>query len=175
MTPDSEFLDNPYAAPMSEVGPGSEEPKANYIGYAGFWVRFVAYFIDNIITSLLSMLGGFFLGVVIGVSGAGNGNQAQVQSVSFVVGMAFGFAVALFYFAGMESSASQATLGKMAMGLKVTDLYGRRISFGRAAGRFVGKMVSGLILCVGYLMIAFTDKKQGLHDIMANTLVLRTR
>ena len=77
------------------------------------------------------------------------------------------------YFAVMESSAKQATLGKMAVGIRVTDLAGNRVSFLRASGRYFGKIISGMILCVGYLMAAFTARKQALHDMMAGCLVVR--
>jgi len=72
----------------------------------------------------------------------------------------------------MESSSRQATLGKMALGIVVTDMDGKRISFGRAVGRNLGKIISQIILLIGYFMIAFTQKKQGLHDIIANCLVV---
>ena len=73
----------------------------------------------------------------------------------------------------MESSRFQGTLGKLAVQIKVTDLDGNRISFGRATGRHFGKIVSGMILMIGYIMVAFTERKQGLHDIMAGCLVVR--
>ncbi len=73
----------------------------------------------------------------------------------------------------MESSPQQATLGKMALGLKVTDLRGEPISFGKATGRYFGKFVSELILYVGFMMAGWTEKKQALHDIMAGTLVVK--
>ena len=72
----------------------------------------------------------------------------------------------------MESSVKRATLGKMALGIAVTDVDGRRITFMRATGRHFAKMISGLILLIGYLMAAWTKKKQGLHDILAGTLVV---
>jgi uncharacterized RDD family membrane protein YckC len=77
------------------------------------------------------------------------------------------------YYASLESSAWQATLGKKILGLKVTDLAGNRISFARASGRFFGKIVSGMILGIGFLMAGFTERKQALHDILAGCLVLR--
>jgi uncharacterized RDD family membrane protein YckC len=77
------------------------------------------------------------------------------------------------YAATMESSPWQATLGKKALGLMVTDIQGQRISFGRATGRHFGKILSGVILGIGFLAIAFTSKKQGWHDDLADTLVLR--
>ena len=76
------------------------------------------------------------------------------------------------YFALMESSSKQATLGKMALGIIVTDLNGNRLSFGRATGRYFGKIISGAILMIGYIMAGFTEKKQALHDIIAGCLVV---
>jgi uncharacterized RDD family membrane protein YckC len=74
----------------------------------------------------------------------------------------------------MWSSRRQATLGKMALGLRVTDLYGRRISFARASGRHFAKIISGMILLIGYIMAAFTHRHQALHDMIAGTLVEKT-
>jgi uncharacterized RDD family membrane protein YckC len=84
------------------------------------------------------------------------------------------FVLGWLYYASMESSAYQGTLGKMALGLIVTDMQGRRISFGRASGRFFAKLLTGLIpFFVGYIMAGFTEKKQALHDIIASCLVLK--
>ena len=80
--------------------------------------------------------------------------------------------MAWIYFAAFESSPKQATPGKMALGIKVTDLNGRRIGFGKATGRYFGKILSFIILGIGFIMIAFTEKKQGLHDKMAGCLVV---
>jgi uncharacterized RDD family membrane protein YckC len=85
------------------------------------------------------------------------------------------FALQTVYFALMESSSRQATLGKMALGIVVTDMDGKRISFGRAVGRNLGKIISSIILLIGYFMIAFTQKKQGLHDIVTKCLVVVKR
>src|SRR6185503_12528829 len=72
----------------------------------------------------------------------------------------------------MESSKLQATLGKMALGLRVTDLDGNRISWGRANARYFASILSMMTLYIGYIMAAFTQKKQALHDMVAGTLVL---
>ena len=80
---------------------------------------------------------------------------------------------ALLYFPVMESSGRQATFGKQICGLAVTDTHGRRISFGRAVGRYLAKILSALLLCIGFLMVAFTHRKRGLHDVIAGTLVVR--
>ena len=120
--------------------------------YAGFWKLFVAYLIDVIL-----------LGVVGAIV-----NQIFDQNVAGLVTTLVGWA----YFAGMESSARQATLGKSVMGMVVTDISGNRISFLRATGRYFAKYLSALILFIGYIMAAFTARKQGLHDMLAGTLVL---
>jgi len=89
--------------------------------------------------------------------------------------LAFGSVYNLFvvlYFAGMESSASQATIGKMVVGLKVTDTDGGQISFLRALGRTAAKLLSGLFMNLGYILAAFTGRKQALHDVVAGTLVV---
>ena len=75
------------------------------------------------------------------------------------------------YEAFMLSSSYQATLGKMIFGMKVTDLQGNRISFARATGRHFAKIVSGMILLIGFIMVGLTERKQGLHDLLAGTLV----
>jgi len=73
----------------------------------------------------------------------------------------------------MESSARQGTIGKSLLGLRVTDFEGNRISLLRAVGRYFAKIISAFILLIGFIMVAFTEKKQGLHDMLAGTLVLK--
>jgi uncharacterized RDD family membrane protein YckC len=73
----------------------------------------------------------------------------------------------------MECSDNQATLGKMAIGIIVTDLNGNKISFGRATGRYFGKIISSVILLIGFFMAAFTEKKQAFHDIITGCLVVK--
>jgi uncharacterized RDD family membrane protein YckC len=77
------------------------------------------------------------------------------------------------YFAAFESSRWQATPGKKVLGLRVTDLEGKRLSFIRASGRYFGKIISWLLLGLGFVMAGFTEKKQALHDMLASCLVLR--
>ena len=95
------------------------------------------------------------------------------ENVLAICGGLAGLMVSWLYSALMESSATQGTLGKMALGIIVTDMNGDRITFGKATGRFFGKIISSLILCIGFLMIAFTDRKRGLHDMIASTLVVK--
>ncbi len=150
--------------------------------YAGFWKRFLAYIIDTIVLSVLSMILiiPFFIIVGIGAYGSESdyGDGAGAAMLMAMLGGYFLIAILLImvvgwlYFALMESSTKGATLGKMALGIKVTDLTGNKISFGRATGRFFGKIISGLILYIGYIMAGFTQQKQALHDIMAGCLVI---
>jgi len=133
--------------------------------YAGFWKRFCAYFIDIIITQIVVVIIAFICGFMIGMSGGS-------ESEGAIVGGIIGIVLPWIYFAAMESSGKQATLGKMALGIKVTSTEGEKITFGKASGRYFGKILSALILLIGFVMVAFTEKKQGLHDIMAGCLVL---
>ena len=133
--------------------------------YGGFWVRVVAYIIDIV---LLGLAGGVISVVFGGASDLSDPASAPsllLNLISLVLGVA--------YFAGLESSQWQATVGKKAMGLVVTDTNGNRISFLRALGRYFSKILSGLILGIGYIMVAFTERKQGLHDMIASTLVVK--
>ena len=144
------------------------------VGYGGVWIRVVAAIIDAIIlrvvVSPVSMVfGGLGLaGMMSGLPHRGLGLLGG--GVTFIL-LLFG---SWLYEAFMESSSYQATLGKMIFGMKVTDLYGNRISFGRATGRHFAKWLSAMILGIGYIMVGFTERKQGLHDLLAGTLVRRT-
>jgi uncharacterized RDD family membrane protein YckC len=133
--------------------------------FGGFWRRLLAYLIDALL--LISVF--FVIGMVLAVI-APNTNAESAEFVFNVLGI-LSFWV---YYANMESGRYQGTLGKRALGLRVCDENGQRITFGRASGRFFGRFISGLFLGIGFLMIAFTKKKQGLHDKMASTLVVRT-
>jgi uncharacterized RDD family membrane protein YckC len=134
--------------------------------YAGFWIRFGAFLIDFI---LLGIVGGI-IGFVIGMATGGTGGETGfAEGISAFIGFVIGVA----YFVIMESSERQATLGKLAVGVKVTDMNGARISAGVAAIRYFSKMLSSIILLIGFIMVAFTPKKQGLHDIIAKTLVVK--
>ena len=104
-------------------------------------------------------------------SGMSEGVGAGMAVLPVLGGLAI-FVVSWLYFALMEASARGATLGKMALGIKVTDLNGGRISFGRASGRFFGKILSGAIFYIGYFMAGFTARKQALHDMLAGCLVI---
>lgn len=152
------------------------------MSYAGFWRRFAAAIIDSIVLSMLTspLMGLMMFNTVritedtfTGISEAQAFAMLVPIFITLMIASFIGFVLQIIYFAYMESSKYQATLGKMALGIMVTDTEGNRISFGRAAGRNVGKVISGLILMLGYIMAAFTAKKQALHDLMAGTLVIQ--
>ena len=134
--------------------------------YAGFWNRFAASFIDSVIVVIGGFLPSLPFLIAEGMSTATTYPFWMI--LEFIVSLVIGW----LYFTLLESSTKQATIGKMAVGIIVTDLNGKRIFFGRANGRYWGKVISFLILGIGYIMAGFTRKKQALHDIMADTLVL---
>jgi uncharacterized RDD family membrane protein YckC len=143
------------------------------VQYAGFWLRFVAWLIDAIGLWFVGAVLGLVFGFVGGILDSTTGANGTIQSIASVLAYAIGLAGQWLYFSLMESSAHQATLGKLALGIRVIDYEGGRISFGRATGRYFGKLISGLLCYVGFAMAGFTDRKQALHDIMASTLVVR--
>ena len=127
--------------------------------YAGFWRRVAAALIDGLLVGVVSWI------VTVMFSAISDGAELVGQLLVLVAAYA--------YYAGMESSSYQATVGKMALGIQVTGLNGNRISFGRALGRNLAEILSALILLIGYIMVPFTEKKQGLHDLIAGTLVVK--
>ena len=142
---------------------------------AGFWRRFAAAFIDAVVTAVGSVVfGGPVLALMMLVVIAEGEEPDPVALTAVFEGAAQ--LLALFfswmYFALMESSPLQATLGKLALRLRVTDLAGDRIGFERATWRFFGKFISALPLLGGFIMAAFTVRKQALHDRMARCLVV---
>jgi uncharacterized RDD family membrane protein YckC len=174
--------------PRVEVCPRCERPRAGAVAgaagsgapavaYAGFWLRVGAALIDGMV-----MTGGIIVSVAIVVFAAislgprgQSSSEDEFAAVLVLVYFFFGFVVPWLYQAWMESSRHEATLGKKAVGIRVVDLDGRRISFGRATGRHFGKLLSAILFDIGFLMAGFTKRKQALHDLIAGTLVARAR
>ncbi len=145
--------------------------------YAGFWLRFVAWIIDRILLGVVTRL---VLFPIFGFSAMRmilRGHINPEDLAPLFGGMARLFFVGLvldwLYYALLESSAWQGTVGKKVLGLRVTDMNLNRVSFGRATGRFFARIISGLTLLIGYIMAGFTERKQALHDIIAGCLVIR--
>ena len=171
----------PFATPVPPV-PAWQPPASGYapavpgIHYAGFWIRFVAALIDGILVSIVIWPFAAVVNVAIALAGGAVSMPGLgVHVVNGIVGGTLYFCAGWIYEAAMESSSKQATIGKLALGLKVTDLAGARISFARATGRHFAKIISKMILLVGYIMAGFTERKQALHDMIAGTLVRRTQ
>lgn len=135
-------------------------------GYGGFWIRVVAYVIDGILLSIAAGILGFVTGTTIDAA-----DFAHFDYTTNIGSLVVGW----LYFSLMESSERGATVGKMAVGLRVVTDQGQRLSFLNATGRYFAKFISAMILGIGFLMIAFSDRKRGLHDIIAGTLVVKVR
>jgi uncharacterized RDD family membrane protein YckC len=123
--------------------------------YATFWNRFAAAFIDGLILLIPDMIVKYTVDI----------------TTYYVVALAIGW----LYYAIQESGPNQATVGKKAMGIKVTNMEGEKISFATATGRHFGKYISMLIIFIGYLMMLWDDRNQTLHDKMAGTLVVLSK
>lgn len=171
------------AAPPARPAYLQAAAAAPRVDYGGFWLRFLAYLID----SAVIMLGIFVVAIpLIFLTGLGtllsqihpedDFNDAGfwlIMGVVFLIATV-SLAVTWLYHALMESSEWQATVGKKALGLVVTDMSGRRVSFGRATGRHFGKIVTNMVPAfIGYIMAGFTAQKQALHDMIAGCLILR--
>ena len=171
--PPAPFAAPPVAAPLAPT-PGysyaaTMEPPAHIV-YAGFWLRVVAIIIDGLVFLPFTILSFVLRSAV--HSAEDTSVKLTLALVAFIFAI-FTLIVRWLYFALMESSSWQATLGKKAIGLRVTGMDGQRIGFGRATGRYFGKILSALILCIGFMMAGWTERKQALHDMIAGTLVVR--
>jgi uncharacterized RDD family membrane protein YckC len=181
----------PAVAPsLSPVDPNQYEVMAaaavtySGVAYAGFWLRFVAYIIDGVVSGILFVVLLIPLFILTG-AGAALGRISSGEDISDEAGafLAFGFIIGLLsitfgvrwlYYALSESSSWQATLGKKLLNLTVTDMDGQPISFARASGRYFSKFITHLVpLAIGFILAGFTEKKQALHDMIASCLVLR--
>jgi uncharacterized RDD family membrane protein YckC len=136
--------------------------------YAGFWRRAAALIVDRLLLGFVNL---FLCICYVLVSAAEPDSEAMGEII--LASAIFGFLLRWLYFTLMESSPLQATLGKAALGVLVTDARGGRITPARANGRYWAKIISAIPLGFGYLMAGFTPRKQALHDLVAGTLVVR--
>lgn len=153
--------------------------------YAGFGQRLVAIIIDGIIIGVVQsfvfipILAAMGLGFASGAENMDFSDPDQAAGMFGAIMAAVGaswilaMVIQVLYFTLMESSKAQATVGKMALGLKVTDLQGNKLDFSKALIRNLCRLISNLTMLIGYIIAAFTEKKQALHDIIAGTLVLK--
>ena len=184
-----EVRSTPPPAFTASSAPGAlpQTTTATLEDYAGFWKRVAAYILDAIILYIPSLLIQKIMG---GDAAEAAMKQAQLSAPDDPHLMLTAFSqyydtmlpavliitvMTWLYFAFCESSAWQATIGKLALGIRVTDMQGARISLPRAFGRYPAKYLSAFILCIGFLMVTWTQRKQGLHDMVVGTLVLNGR
>lgn len=141
----------------------SPESSGHDIEYAGFWIRVVALFIDVVLLVIAQMAVTYlFFGSIRRLN-------ITPTTLGFLLLMSVG------YFTAMESSSRQGTLGKVIVGIKVGDVRGEQLTFANALGRYFGKMLSAIILMIGFLVAGWDPKKQTLHDKIANTFVFYGR
>ncbi|HUB92197.1 MAG TPA: RDD family protein [Dyella sp.] len=172
---------NPYGPPPLQQTP--QTSSATAFDYAGFWQRFGAWVIDLIILMIPSMLVTYALGGLEAYkhlldqiqSGADMAMAVRDYAKATEGASVASLAITFLYYMFFEASKLQATPGKLALRLRVTDAQGQRITLGRSAARNIVRLlgaVFGLIPIVCYLAIAWTQRKQGLHDLWAGTFVL---
>jgi len=148
-----------------------------FSAYAGFWHRFGAIFIDGIILSIAGYVLKLIFKDPAGITDMdffNNGFDFRGYIIHYYTSTAgiLNVIMGWLYFALLESGAGQATIGKRALGIKVTDVNGNRISFGRATGRYFAKIISNMTLLIGYLMVFWDRRHQALHDKIAETMVV---
>lgn len=160
----------------------TQQPESIKVTYAGFWWRFLAHIIDNIIISFASSI---FILPIFGIFGISlfsmqrSGYDFEDPEILIPLVMMYSsvglisFVVQWLYYALMESSKTQGTVGKLVLKIKVTDYDGNRITFARATGRYFGKILSSMILLIGYIMAGLTERKQALHDMLASCYVMK--
>jgi len=181
------ILSASVAAPM-EGGAAAIPAHAGYaavprVEYAGFWLRFLAFLIDNVVMGIAFVL---ILIPLIFLTGLGGfigtihpDEDFNDVGIFMLIGLIFlaatvSLVFTWLYHALMESSEWQATVGKKVLGLVVTDMAGQRVSFWRATARHFAKIITNMVPAfIGYIMAGFTEKKQALHDMLAGCLVLR--
>ncbi|WP_163103352.1 RDD family protein [Peribacillus alkalitolerans] len=159
-------------------------PSYNRLEYAGFWIRFGAYLIDSIIVGIIMAI----ISSIAAIAIIGNsidlalfldpeyipsGSEIGAFVAAYAVIIIIGLIISVLYYAVMQSSKWQATIGKKLLGLKVTDVHGNRIGFGRSIGRLLVYSFLSPIFMIGFIIAAFTEKKQALHDLIAGTLVIK--
>lgn len=150
--------------------------------YAGFWKRVLSHIIDSLILWFVFSIIGWILIVIHAVGDGGLSTATVITAVEtpistarMVVQNLLNLGVIWLYYAIMESSKCKATVGKLALGIIVVDEFNQKLSFGRASARYWSKLLSVITLFIGFIMTAFTAKKQALHDLIAGTYVIDKR
>jgi uncharacterized RDD family membrane protein YckC len=183
LTISSGLAPNQAAAPARAyaAAPPAAYVAAPAVPYGGFWIRFLAHLIDHVILGAVAAPLFFIMVLPAIIRIARQAEQDQEPSPEMIVAIvssafvyiALAFVGQWLYEALLTSSSWQATIGKRVLRLKVVDEAGNRIGFGRATGRFFAKILSSMFFCIGFIMIGFTERKRGLHDMLAGTVVMK--
>ncbi len=163
---ESRSLDADLGYPQEDTEPSPAElPKA------GFWIRVVSFIIDSILVTVVQMILGFILGMAVGIVGGelSDNGHVMIGVTTWMFGMILSWAYYVFF-----TGYCGQTPGKMALRIKVIRTDGSPLGYGSAFLReVIGKFISGILLGIGYLMVAFDGQKQGLHDKIAGTYVIK--
>ncbi|KAF1712108.1 transporter [Pseudoxanthomonas kalamensis DSM 18571] len=179
IVPEPAAVASPYAPPVAAVSSDEAFHAGGEVVYAGFWKRVAAYLIDGFIVNIAAQIVQMVLMLVffgLNASAMSGDPSGMFNSVGGILFILAAYLVPLLigagYYAAFHASSKQATLGKMAVGIKVVRSDGHRITLLRGIARFFGLILSGLIVGIGFLMAAFTGRKQALHDMICDTLVV---
>lgn len=141
--------------------------------YAGFWVRWAAAILDGWITGIAVSVFTAPLGFIMGFFAAASGDDHALVPIMMIVGVGIVSVGIVFAYYVFMTHRFGATLGKMAVGVRVCAEDGASLSLGKITLReTIGKFVSSIILNIGFLMAAFTERKRALHDMMAQSVVV---
>lgn len=181
-TVSSSLAPSQAAAPARAYAPAPPVAYAPSSIYGGFWIRFLAHLVDHIILGAVAapLFFVMVLPTILRIAQQADRDQEPSPELiitivsSVFVYIALAFVGQWLYEALLTSSSWQGTIGKKILRLKVVDEAGNRIGFGRATGRFFAKILSSMFFCIGFIMIGFTERKTGLHDMLAGTRVLRS-
>lgn len=174
-------LQQAVAVPAYAAAPAPVYAPVSVSRYGGFWMRLLAHLLDHVVLGAVAAPLFFIMILPAGLRVVHEAEQNQEPSPELLfaifsalfVYVALAFVGQWLYEALLTSSSWQGTLGKRILRLKVVDARGNRIGFGRATGRFFAKILSSMVFCIGFIMIGFTERKRGLHDMIAGTQVER--
>jgi eukaryotic-like serine/threonine-protein kinase len=171
-----EQLDNAYPSvppQYSKENPYLPLSNSPSVEYAGFWLRWIASWIDGLILCVPWLITVYYFIRLFYDPSRDEETSIVVNWIAFLIANLVFTLPSWLYYAIMESSPTRATVGKMVLGIVVTNLEGNKISFAQATGRHFAKIISAMILYRGYFMAGFTEKKQALHDLMTRCLVVK--
>ena len=174
--------DSPYAPPSATLTSSDQIHTDGEVVYSGLWKRFAASILDSFVTGILSYAVLIPMMLLMGLSASEMASSGADPFGGMSMAMALltypvSFGIPAIYFGWMHASSTQASLGKMAVGAKVVRSDGQRISFWRGFLRYLVYILFTLVTCglgvlISGLMVAFTERKQALHDMVCDTLVV---